>query len=156
MQFKKQILAAVTAALITGGTLAAAPGGMGRGRHFGAGMGEHRLEMLGTHLGLTDAQKQSAKEIFEEARKSAEPLATQLREGRKAVEEAVKANKSDAELERLAAAQGNLTGQIAAVRAKSFAKFCALLTPEQRQKADALHSNMRERFQKRSGDRQAK
>ena len=104
----------------------------------GPARGERARQFLSTYLGLTDSQKTQAKEIFEAARAQAKPIAAQLKQGRKAVRDAVKAGKPDAELDALAAQQGALMGQLAAIRAKSHAKMYALLTPEQRDKLDKL------------------
>ena len=65
----------------------------------------------------------------------------QLTAVRDALQAAVKATKSDAELDRLAAAVGLVEGQMAGIRAKVSAKFYALLTAEQKIKFDALHAN---------------
>ena len=49
---------------------------------------------------------------------------------------AAKANQSEAELDRLAAAVGALDGQLAGIEAKAVAKFYALLTADQKAKYD--------------------
>ena len=120
---------------------------------MGGRMNGRHIEMLATQLGLTDSQKEQAKTIFADARKAAEPIGAQMKTAHESLQAAVKENKSDAELDRLAAAQGALTGQLAAAYAKAFAKFYAILTPEQREKADTLHNNMRGMFQRRFGPR---
>jgi protein CpxP len=104
------------------------------------------LDRMATRLSLTDAQKQQAQSILQGARESAKPLAQQLRENRQALRDAVKAGKPDTDIEQLSANTGNLVGQMAAIRAKSFAKIYALLTPEQRLKADQLGGHARGMF----------
>ena len=47
-------------------------------------------------------------------------------------------NKSDAEIDKLAAVVGNLAGQQAAIHAKVQAKFLALLTSDQKDKLSKL------------------
>lgn len=113
--------------------------------------GGHRLEMLAGLLDLTEAQKQSAKSLFEQARAEAKPIAEQLRKGHEEMREAVTSGRSESELTAIAERQGVQMGQLAAVHAKQMAKFYAQLTPEQQQKAQKLHDTMRERMQSRFG-----
>jgi periplasmic protein CpxP/Spy len=117
---------------------AGGPGGFGG--PFG---GAERLERLSTLLDLTDAQKTAAKTIFDTAKTQAEPLATQLRQAHTAVQDAVKANRPDSELDTLTARTGTLMGQLSAIHAKAQRAFRALLTDAQRAKLDTLHEGMR-------------
>ena len=96
-------------------------------------------------LNLTDAQKQQAKAIFQQARQSAQPTVQQLKQNREALAAAVKANDT-AKIERLTAKQGQLRGQVMTIRAEARAKFYQNLTPEQRAKAEQLHQNAKARF----------
>ncbi|MBL8241840.1 MAG: Spy/CpxP family protein refolding chaperone [Bryobacterales bacterium] len=102
-----------------------------------AGSGS-RLEYLAGYLSLTDAQKTQAKTIFDAADTATQTARGQLDAAQEALATAVKGNRSDAELDRLAAATGVIQGQIAAIRAKANAKFYALLTTEQKAKYDAM------------------
>ena len=99
------------------------------------------LDYLTGYLTLTDAQKAQARTIFDAADVATETARGQLTAVRDALQAAVKATKSDAELDRLAAAVGLVEGQMAGIRAKVSAKFYALLTAEQKIKFDALHAN---------------
>lgn len=95
-------------------------------------------------LNLTDDQKTQAKQIFQTGRTSAQPIAAQLKEARQALAAAAKSNASDAEIDRLSANVGNLSSQLTAIRTKTFAKFYAILTPEQKDKAgSAMNGRMR-------------
>ena len=125
---------AVAGALAAGLLLAQVPG---------FHRGERMKQLLATQLELTDAQKIQAKTIFETARQQAEPVVQQLKQGHEAVAAAVKANKSDQEIQQLANAQGALAGQLGGIHAKAMAKFYATLTPEQKDKADKLHECMK-------------
>ena len=133
---------AVTLAVVP----AAAQRGPGMGMRGPGGMmgGDptRMLERLATVLDLTDAQKTAAQTIFNTARTQAQPLATSLREAHDAVQAAVKANKSDAEIETLTARTGTLMGQVAAIHAKAQRGFLQLLTPQQREKLEALRPHM--------------
>jgi protein CpxP len=104
-----------------------------------------RMARVAQQLNLTDAQKQQAKTIFQQARQTAQPVREQLKQNRQALAEAAKAGNNDAAIQQLSVQQGNLLGQMVAVRTEAFAKFYATLTPEQRTKAD----QMRQQFQQR-------
>jgi Spy/CpxP family protein refolding chaperone len=108
----------------------------GRGR-FGHFMSE---------LNLTDAQKAQAKSIFQGARQSAQPVRQQLMETRKSLRAAIKANNT-AQIQQLSATEGNEIGQLAAIHGSAFAKVYQTLTPDQKQKADALEQARHARHQ---------
>ncbi len=98
------------------------------------------LDYLAGYLSLTDTQKTAAKAIFDAADTASETARGQMTSARDALTAAVKANKADTELDRLAAAVGVIDGQFAGIRAKAEAKFYALLTAEQKTKYDALQT----------------
>ncbi len=104
------------------------------------------FDRMAARLNLTDAQKEQARAIMQSARESARPIAQQLKQNRLALHDAIKAGKPDADIDQLAATAGSLIGQEAAIRTKAFAKVYALLTPEQRMKADQLGSHGRGMF----------
>jgi Spy/CpxP family protein refolding chaperone len=143
---KRKLLGITGAALAAGMMFAQAPppsGGaqpQGQHRQWKRGQGFSRLS---TKLNLTDAQKEQAKSIFDAARESSKPVAQELRQQRQALQEAAKAGKTDAEIDQLANQVGSLTGQMTAVRTKAFAKFYALLTPEQRTQAQQMRHHRR-------------
>lgn len=98
----------------------------------------NRLDFLTGYLTLTDSQKAQAKTIFDAAATAVTTAQGQMTAAHDALNTAVKANRADAELDRLAAAVGTIHGQIEAIQAKATAKFYALLTAEQKTKYDAL------------------
>ena len=104
---------------------------------FRGGAG-NRLDYLAGYLSLTDSQKAQAKTIFDAAAAASETARGQFTAAQEALTAGVKANRTDAELDRLAAAVGLIQGQMAAINAKAGAKFYALLTAEQKTKYDAL------------------
>jgi Spy/CpxP family protein refolding chaperone len=106
-------------------------------------------------LNLSDAQKQQAKTIFEETRKTTEPVRAQLRQNRQAMAEAVKADNS-AEIRKLARTEGDLRGRLIAARGEARARFYNILTPEQRAKVEKLHTAMRRRIEQRRAAMQSK
>lgn len=128
---RRLIPLALAGAVATGLLLGQGPGPF-------AGAHQRRLEFIASYLGLTQAQQDNAKATFESARAAAQPLMTELRAARQALEDAVKAGKVD-EIQALSAKIGTLTGQLIATHAQAMSKFYASLTPEQQAKADKLH-----------------
>ena len=106
-----------------------------RGRRPEGGRG---VDFLAGYLSLTDAQKQQAQTIFNAAETASETARGQHQSAREALQTAIKANGSETELDRLAAAVGTIEGQLLAINAKASAKFYALLTAEQKAKYDEL------------------
>ena len=86
-------------------------------------------------LYLTDTQKQQAKTIFQSARQTAQPLAQQLKQDRAALTAAVEAGDS-AKIQQLSTDMGSLRGNVLGVRSQALSKFYALLTPDQKTKAE--------------------
>lgn len=104
------------------------------------------FDRMAAKLNLTEAQRSQAKSIWQSARESSRPLAQQLRQAHVVLRQAATTGKSGAEIDQLAANAGQLTGQLTAVRAKAYAKFYVLLTPEQRATADQLSSRFHGMF----------
>lgn len=92
--------------------------------HHGGGMFQS--------LNLSDAQKEQAKAIFSASREANRALEQQMRDARQALNTAVKNGATDAQIDQLAVPIGPLSSQLAAAQAKTFAKFYAILTPEQK------------------------
>jgi Spy/CpxP family protein refolding chaperone len=105
-------------------------------------------EQMMQALNLTTAQNQQAKTIFGDARQKAEPIRQEMRQNREALHAAVKANNTS-QIERLSSHQGELQGKALAIRSEAMAKFYAILTPEQRTKADQMRSRMWQRMKER-------
>ena len=95
-----------------------------------------RKLMVG-YLGLTDQQQAQAKTIFQNARTSTQPIRTQLKQARTDLRAAIRDGKP---VDQLAASQGTLMGKLAAVRANAAEQFRGLLTTQQIQKLEQLHS----------------
>lgn len=134
------------AVLASGMLLAQAPAASGPSEPSAHARRLHRgevLDNLAQKLSLTDDQKQQAKSILEAARASAQPVAHQLRQQKLALRDAVKAGKPDADIDQLSSSAGALLGQLTAIRTKGFAKIYALLTPDQRVKAQQLDEQFR-------------
>jgi len=101
-------------------------------------------------LNLTAAQKEQAKSIWSATRQSTQAVREQLRTNREALATAVR-NDNQGQIQKLAAAQGQLRGQLLAARSESMAKFYQILTPAQKAKIHQMHQAFRERMQQRFG-----
>jgi protein CpxP len=116
----------------------------------GAGHGAFVHQRMMQALNLTDAQKEQAKAIFQQAKQSAQPIRAQLQQNRQALAAAAKTGNT-AQIQQLANDEGRLLGQVIAVRTEAMSKFYNTLTPEQRAKADQLQQSRQQRMQQRSG-----
>ena len=103
---------------------------------------QRRFDRMSAALNLTDAQKTQAQAILKGAHENAKQFSAQLKQNRQALSEAVKANDS-AQIERLSAENGQLTGKMMAMRTEAFAKIYQTLTPDQKAKADQWAANFR-------------
>ena len=119
------------------------------GGRFGSGsqtadpqeMHERRLTFMATYLDLTEAQKQQATAIFDNAFKTSQTLQLLMQQAKLALQNAAKANAGASQIDALAAEVGKLMGQMRAVHAKAFAAFYQILTPVQREKLDKMHDS---------------
>lgn len=157
---KTRKIVAGTMAFAISVTLAAgmafAQGAGGRGPRGGHGPGGGFLgPMAATALGLTDAQKAEIKSIVEGTREANRAMHEQLKPIHEQERAAVKAGKSDAELQALAHSAAPLMAQLHASRLSAQAKMYKVLTPEQREKLESLRSNMRDRMERRMHKRGA-
>lgn len=135
---KQHLLITTTALLMTFGAAAQGPrhGSDRNGTESSADRTTRRLDYLTGYLGLSEAQRTQAQTIFSAADTASETARGQLTAARDALNTAIRANASDAEIDRLSAAIGTIEGQLTAIQAKASARFYALLTAEQRTKYD--------------------
>jgi Spy/CpxP family protein refolding chaperone len=107
------------------------------------------LRSIAQALNLTDAQKQQAQAIIQQTRQTVQPLRQQSKQNRQALMAAIKAGKGDVEIHQLALTQGNLASQLVAARTEALAKLYAMLTPDQRAKADSMLQQVRQTIKQR-------
>ena len=139
---KKIIVGILAVVVLVGGAIfvvaqRAAHRGMGEfgGRRGGPGM----AMMFQRALDLTDEQKAKVKEITEASRTSIEPLAQQMRDGRKQLADLGTDGSFDqAKVEAIAAEQSALMGKMIVEKEKTKAQIFAILTDEQKAKAAQL------------------
>ena len=113
--------------------------GTGTGARRKGVLGAAGRELLAGYLGLTDAQKTQAKTILDNAKTAAQPIRTQMKAARGALEAAVVAGQP---VDAPAAAVGTLFGQLAAIRAGAWEQFRAILTPAQLTKLNEFRARM--------------
>ncbi|MEZ5352363.1 MAG: Spy/CpxP family protein refolding chaperone [Bryobacteraceae bacterium] len=145
-------LVLTAAAAVSAGLLVAQGPGFGRGPGgpgFGPdGFGQGRLMRFAAHmLDLTDAQETQIKTIFQDSFQANEGLRSELKKIHEQGEEAVKANKGEAEYARIANSASPLVSQMIASHMTAMAKVYQVLTPAQREKAEKLRADFRERIQ---------
>ena len=154
----KKIIFGIAAAVIltTASIFVIAQRSGGKGGHeFGRGPGGHRggIEMALRGLDLTGEQKAKVKEITEAAKTTAEPLMEQTRANHEKIRSLGTDGKFDqAQVEALAAEQGNLTAKMIVEKEKVKAQIFALLTDEQKAKAETMRSKFEEKFKQRQGE----
>ncbi|HEV2201388.1 MAG TPA: Spy/CpxP family protein refolding chaperone [Bryobacteraceae bacterium] len=90
------------------------------------------------YLNLDAGQQASVKTILSDQQSSSSALKTNLDQARSALNATTKTNGVDSEIDRLSANLGAVVAQTLAVQAKAYARFYALLTPDQKQKFDSL------------------
>jgi Spy/CpxP family protein refolding chaperone len=151
MEMKKTLMAVAVALSLTTAGIAAQDAKADRKAERRAhafrgerGFGGHMLGRAATALNLTEQQKQFAQQLMADTRKQSEPVTTELRQNRKELTEAVKANNTSA-IDQLSQRQATLTAQLTALHSKAMASFYAQLTPEQKAKADEFHGRMKNR-----------
>jgi len=102
-----------------------------------AKMIEMRVNMLATHLSLTDAQKTQATKIFTDAQTASQTARDDTKAAHESMRDAVKSNNTAA-IDQLARDIGAATTQLTAIESKAQAAFYAILTAEQKTKMDSM------------------
>lgn len=109
-----------------------------------------RFQAMAAQLNLTPDQQAQAKQIFADASVTAKPLHQQIRDARMQLRNDAKSGATTDVVSKDSSALGALVGQSTVIRTSAMAKFYALLTPEQRDKASAMKGNfMRQRANRR-------
>jgi len=89
-------------------------------------------------LGLDAGQQASVKTILADQESATNALKSSLDQALATLTAAAKANSVDSQIDRLSAELGAIFAQAVAVQAKAYARFYALLTPDQKQRFDKL------------------
>jgi Spy/CpxP family protein refolding chaperone len=126
-----------------------------QGRPFGPGFGgpERMIRFLTDYLDLTPGQQELLKTQVEQTKGANEATAAQLRQIAEQARAAVKAGKSDAELQQIANSAAPLVAQLAGSHLKSMSKVYAALSQPQKDKLERLHDQVHDRIRQRRGMR---
>jgi Spy/CpxP family protein refolding chaperone len=114
----------------------------------GHGFGGYLPGRVAAALNLTDQQKEFAKQLRADTRKQAEPITAQLRQNRRELAEAIKANNLSG-IDQITQRQAPLMAQLSAMHAKARASFYAQLTPEQKARLDESRARFKDRAARR-------
>jgi protein CpxP len=136
------ILMAVAAGLATS-ALAQRPG-RGFGRHSG-----WMLKHMTKELNLTDAQQTQIKGIMAEEKSKIGPLRQQLRQNEQAQNANINGTFNETQARAFAGKQAQLMTDLMVEKQRTRSQIFAVLTPEQRQKAQQLMQERQQRKQER-------
>ncbi len=163
----KSLFAATAVAALLTATAFAAGGRHDRGgMHDGGppmdgmgGMGMHpgMLDRMADELGLSDAQRQTIRGLFEAARPAMQANRDEMRKNAELLRNAEPGDKDyQAVVERVSRASGELASRAVGDGAQLRARVWAVLTPEQRVKAKEMGNKMRDRMAERRAERMNK
>ena len=127
----------------------------GHHRHFGRHHGHFGLwKMFGRKLNLTDAQRNQIKTIVSEERPKMKPLFQQLKAGREQLDALIKSGPFDeAKVRSIAKGQADILANMIVGRERMKSQIYAVLTPEQRAKAEKLHEAWKTLHEDGPGDK---
>lgn len=140
---KKTLVAAILMTLLAAGGAVAFGGGFGPGNDGRPGPDPERharkLEMMSVVLDLSESQKAQIEEVFKAGFEAAEPYHEQMRQAREQIRDLVTSGSYDeAKVRELAQKVSSAEVELMVAKARTHSQVYALLTPEQRQKADKL------------------
>jgi Spy/CpxP family protein refolding chaperone len=135
------IMTALVLALAAGLTAAVAQSAIGPHRHHSGWM----LHRMTRELNLTDAQQTQIKSILQAQKAKTQPLREQLRQSRLSENTATTAGTFDeAQARTFANKQAQIMSDLMVERARTKSQIFAVLTPDQRQKAQQLMQEHRQ------------
>ncbi len=146
---KRIVIAASIAVVLVAGSVFAFAQNHRRG-HF-AGMGvphfaQRFLDRASVYLGLSDEQEARIKAILEAEKPKVQPLVAELAANRKALQQATDNGTFDeAQVKALADKQGDTLAALIVEKERVKTQIYAVLTPEQRAKAEQFRARIEER-----------
>ena len=159
---KKKFFLGVSAIILVvaagmAGTLLA----QGPGQNFGHGFRHHggwMLQHMTKELNLTTDQQTQIKGIMQAQKSKVQPLMQQMRQNRQAEEANITGNFDENQARAFANKQSQIMSDLIVERERTKSQIYAVLTPDQRQKAQQLmqqrQQRMKERMQKHSQQQQ--
>jgi Spy/CpxP family protein refolding chaperone len=109
----------------------------------------HRGHHLWKELNLTDAQKKEMFSIRLDERAKMKPLVQKLKEGREQLRALPKGQFDEAKVRAIAKGQADIMAELIVERARMMSKMYAVLTPEQRAKAEKIHESWKAGHEKK-------
>lgn len=140
-----KLLSAAAVAVAGAGLLMAQTPGLGalHGRGFSRKAMETHFDRVAVYLSLSADQKAQAKTILSDAFGQAGPLLAQLKQNAQTTHQmVVSGTVTDADVQKTADAQAAVISKLIVLKTKTVSQLWALLTPEQREKAQQLHALM--------------
>lgn len=135
------VVTALVLALTAGLAVAVTQGATGQHHHNG-----WMLRRMTRELNLTDAQQTQIKNILQAEKAKTQPLREQLRENRQSQNTGTAAGAFDeAQARAFANKQAQILSNLMVERARTKSEIFAVLTPDQRQKAQQLMQEHRQR-----------
>jgi Spy/CpxP family protein refolding chaperone len=102
------------------------------------------LQRMTAQLNLTEAQQAQIKTILQTEKTKIQPLRQQLRQNRQAQTGAVSGTFDEAQVRSFASKQAQIMTDLTVERERTKSQIYAVLTPDQRQKAQALMQEHRQ------------
>ena len=96
------------------------------------------LSLLSIVLHLSDSQQQQVRAAFDVEVKTAVPIIAQMENSKTAFFQAIRSQRSEDEIKKLADDQGKLTSQMLMLQAEAFTKLWSILNEEQRSQVDGF------------------
>lgn len=148
---KKKFFLGVTAIiLVVAAGLAGTVLAQGPGREFGPGFRHHggwMLKHMTKELNLTADQQSQIKSIMQAERAKTKPLMQQLRQNSQAQNAAITGNFDEGQARAFASKQTQIMSDLIVEKERAKSQIYAVLTPEQRQKAQQLMQGRQEKRQ---------
>ena len=160
---KKKFFLGLTAIILAAAAgLAGTAMAQGPGRGFGPGFRHHSgwmLRHMTKELNLTTDQQNQIKNIMQAEKTKTRPLMQQMRQNEQQQNAAINGNFDEAQARAFASKQAQIMSDLIVEKQRTKSQIYAVLTPEQRQKAQQLmqerQQKIQQRMQKRSQQQQA-
>lgn len=148
MKRKTIAILAVAVVLVIGGVFAIAQRAAHKGLGGHGGRGEQGAMLILGRLDLTSDQQAKVKEIFDTNKGTVGPLREQLKANHDKLA-ALDGSFDEGQVNAIAKQQGELISQMIVARQKVRSQIFAILTDDQKAKAEQLRQSMKQRIQDR-------
>lgn len=148
---RSTLIAALILALAVGAGTAIAwggPGGHGGAFHGGPGAALRGVMRIMHRLDLSEEQRDAILKILDNARTQIQPHREALQEGRQQMRALDPSSFDEAAVRAIAESQAKEIEEIMVIGQRARSQVWAVLTPEQREEAKKIRSEMEERFER--------